>query len=104
VARENGLVAQTLGNWVNTWQVEHAGAEPELRLSERARLKELEREVRELRMETNFWEQPRLLRKDVGGVIDAPRLRDALANWVHQSPEGQHWSDPGAWERDAMTD
>jgi transposase len=54
VARENGLVAQTLGNWVNAWRVAHAGEEPELTLSERARLKELEREVRELRMENEF--------------------------------------------------
>lgn len=54
VARENGLVAQTLGNWVNAWRAEHAGDEPALNLSERARLKELEREVRELRMENEF--------------------------------------------------
>lgn len=54
VAKENGLVAQTLGNWVSAWRVEHAGDEPDLSLSERARLKELEREVRELRMENEF--------------------------------------------------
>ena len=54
VARENGLVAQTLGNWVGAWRVDHAGDEPALSLSERARLKELEREVRELRMENEF--------------------------------------------------
>ncbi len=57
VARENGLVAQTLGNWVNAWRIEHAGEEPteaELTLTERARLKELERENRELRMENEF--------------------------------------------------
>ncbi|MDQ2756781.1 MAG: transposase, partial [Actinomycetota bacterium] len=54
VARENGLVAQTLGNWVNAWRAEHAGDEPALNLTERARLKELEREVRELRMENEF--------------------------------------------------
>ena len=54
VARENGLLAQTLGNWVNAWRVEHAGDEPPLTLPERARLKELERQVRELRMENEF--------------------------------------------------
>ena len=54
VAREDGLVAQTLGNWVNAWRAGHAGDEPALSLSERARLKELEREVRELRMENEF--------------------------------------------------
>jgi transposase len=54
VARENGLVAQTLGNWVSAWRVDHAGEEPQLSVSERARLKELERENRELRMENEF--------------------------------------------------
>lgn len=54
VARENGLVAQTLGNWVGAWRIEHVDDEPVLTLSERARLKQLEREVRELRMENEF--------------------------------------------------
>jgi len=58
VARENGIVAQTLGNWVAAYREEHVGEEPELTLAERARLKELERERerenRELRMENEF--------------------------------------------------
>jgi transposase-like protein len=54
VARENGLVAQTLGNWVAAYRREHAGEEPELSVTERARLKELERQNRELRMENEF--------------------------------------------------
>lgn len=54
VARENGVVAQTLGNWVAAYRAQHAEDEPELTLSERARLKELERENRELRMENEF--------------------------------------------------
>lgn len=54
VARENGVVAQTLSNWVAAYRKEHAGEEPELTLSERARLKQLERENRELRMENEF--------------------------------------------------
>lgn len=54
VARENGVVPQTLGNWVNAYRKAHVDEEPELTLSERARLKELEREVRELRMENEF--------------------------------------------------
>lgn len=54
VARENGIVAQTLGNWVTAYRAAHADEEPELTLSERARLKELERENRELRMENEF--------------------------------------------------
>jgi transposase-like protein len=54
VARENGIVAQTLGNWVAAYRSGHAEDEPDLSLSERARLKELERENRELRMENEF--------------------------------------------------
>jgi transposase len=54
VARELGIVEGTLGNWVNTYRREHAGEEPPLTLNERARLRELERETRELKMENDF--------------------------------------------------
>lgn len=54
VARELGLVEGTLGNWVNTYRRAHVGAEPPVSLSERARLKELERENQELRMKAEF--------------------------------------------------
>lgn len=54
VARELGIVEGTLGNWVNAYRKAHAGEEPPLTVSERARLRELEREVRELRMKNEF--------------------------------------------------
>ncbi len=54
VARELGIVEGTLGNWVNTYRREHVGEEPPLSLNERARLRELERETRELKMEVEF--------------------------------------------------
>jgi transposase len=54
VAPSLGLVEQTLGNWVKTYRQAHAGDEPELSVSERARLRELERENRELKMENEF--------------------------------------------------
>jgi len=54
VARELGVVEQTLGNWVNEYRREHAGDEPELSVPERARLRELERENREIRIENEF--------------------------------------------------
>jgi transposase len=54
VAREVGVHDGTLGNWVNTYRAEHAGDEPPLTMPERARLRELERENRELRMKTEF--------------------------------------------------
>ena len=44
----------TLGNWVHEYRVDHAGEEPPLPISERARLRELEREVRELKMKAEF--------------------------------------------------
>ena len=54
VAREIGVHEGTLGNWVNKYRVEHTDDEPPLTLPERARLRELERENRELRMKTEF--------------------------------------------------
>ena len=55
VARRLGLVEQTLGTWVKAFRAEHVSeAESELPVSVRARVKELEREVRELRMENEF--------------------------------------------------
>ncbi len=54
VARELGINEGTLGNWVNKYRAEHAGEEPPLTMSERARLRELERDNRELRMQAEF--------------------------------------------------
>ena len=54
VARELGVNEGTLGNWVNQYRRDHAGDEPPLNVSERARLREAERELRELRMENEF--------------------------------------------------
>ena len=54
VARELGLNEGTLGNWVNAYRRAHAGEEPPLTVTERARLRELEKEVRELKMEREF--------------------------------------------------
>jgi transposase len=54
VARSLDVVEQTLGNWVKAYRELHAGEEPELSVSERARIKELERENRELKLENEF--------------------------------------------------
>ncbi len=53
-AREIGVNEQTLRNWVHGYRRDHAGEEPPLTVSERARLRELEKEVRELRLEKEF--------------------------------------------------
>ena len=54
VAREHGLGETTLANWVKKFREEHAGDEPALELSERARLHELERRNCEMEMELAF--------------------------------------------------
>ncbi|MGH3888601.1 MAG: transposase [Pseudonocardiaceae bacterium] len=54
VARELRLNEQTLRNWVNAYRKAHADEEPPLTLPERARLRELEKENRELRLEKEF--------------------------------------------------
>ena len=53
-ARELSINEQTLRNWVSNYREAHAGDEPALTISERARLRELEKEVRELRLEKEF--------------------------------------------------
>lgn len=54
VAKELGIVDQTLGNWVSAYRREHAGDEPALSVSERERLRTAEASVRELKMENDF--------------------------------------------------
>ena len=54
VARELGVNEGTLGNWVNRYRREHADDEPPLAVNERARLRELEKQSRDLRMENEF--------------------------------------------------
>jgi transposase len=53
-ARDIGVNEQTLRNWVNAYRKAHAGEEPPLSVSERAELRELKEEVRELRLKSEF--------------------------------------------------
>jgi len=53
VARELGVNEGTLGTWVSKYRVEHPVTE-ELSLPDRAKLKVLERENRELRLQSEF--------------------------------------------------
>ena len=61
VARELQITETSLGNWVRAYREKHAEEEPPLQVSERARLRELERRNRELEMELAF------LKKAAGG-------------------------------------
>ena len=54
VAREVGAGETTVGNWVKAYREKYPDEEPPLELSERARLRELERHNRELEMELSF--------------------------------------------------
>lgn len=54
VAGELGILEGTLGTWVAAYRRAHADEEPPPTADERARLRELERQNRELRMENEF--------------------------------------------------
>ncbi|MGH8885482.1 MAG: transposase [Egibacteraceae bacterium] len=64
-ARELGLNEGTLGSWVNAWRKGRTDDEAALTVSERARLRELEREIRGLRTQNDFLKE------------GAPRAREA---------------------------
>ena len=52
VAKAYGVGAETLRKWPNKYCSEHGGAEEELTVWERARLRDLQRENKELQPET----------------------------------------------------
>lgn len=54
VAKELDVNPETLRNWVRRYEREHGDDSAELTITERARLKELERRNRELEMENSF--------------------------------------------------
>lgn len=54
VAREIHVNAGTLGNWVAKYRADHPDEEQPLSFTERARLRELEKENRELKMKAEF--------------------------------------------------
>jgi transposase len=54
VAREIKVNEATLGGWVKKYRDKHADDEPGPQISDRARLRELERENRELKMKVEF--------------------------------------------------
>ncbi len=54
VAVDYGVGTETLRKWLHRYRELNAGVETELTLTERARLKELERENSELRAQTAF--------------------------------------------------
>ena len=87
VARDLQINAGTLGNWVNTWRREHPEPEPEITPTERARVAEMEDEIRRLRVENEF------LKK---AALGSNRQRNTLA---HRGTHGQHWTPRSARTR-----
>src|SRR5512135_2558230 len=59
VARDLGIHEGTLGNWVNAWRREHPEPDTPLTPVERARVKEMEDEIRRLRIENEFLKKQR---------------------------------------------
>ena len=54
VARELGIVEQTLGNWVKAYRTQHEAGDKALTEAERAELVRLRKEVAELKMDRAF--------------------------------------------------
>jgi len=54
VARELGIVEQTLGNWVKAWRDRHEDGDEALSESERVELTRLRKEVADLKMDRAF--------------------------------------------------
>ena len=67
VAVAYGVGPETLRNWLVKYRENNGGTETELTVTERARLKELERENQELRAETAFPKKRRLTSRGSSG-------------------------------------
>ncbi|MGH3824718.1 MAG: IS3 family transposase [Pseudonocardiaceae bacterium] len=99
VAREIGVNEGTLGSWVAKYRIDHAGEEPPLSITDRARLRELERENRELKMKAEFLgKSGGLLRPGVSvtakfGFIDAQKADFPIVKmceWAEVSTSGYY--------------
>jgi transposase len=67
VANAFGVGPEALRNWLGKFRAAHGGTDTELTGSERARLKELERENQELWAETAFLKKPALTSRGSSG-------------------------------------
>ncbi len=74
VAVAYGVGPETLRNWLNKYREANGGTEDELTLTERARLKVLERENAELRAEASFLKKATAYAGDVCQAGNVPIL------------------------------
>jgi transposase-like protein len=93
VAREIGVNEGTLGNWVNKYRVEHADEEPPLSISDRARLRELEGENRELKMKSEFQRRSGGLLRPGVSVSSRFEFIDGREGELLRSPMMCEWAD-----------
>src|ERR1039457_6048264 len=89
VAKELGINEGTLGNWVSAYRREHAGEEPPLTVSERARLRELERETRGTEDGKRVPEKSRSILRPRPSVTEKFEFIDAEYA-VYQESGGKH--------------
>src|ERR1039457_1220163 len=89
VAKELGINEGTLGNWVSIYRREHAGEEPPLTVSERARLRELERETRGTEDGKRVPEKSRSILRPRPSVTEKFEFIDAEYA-VYQESGGKH--------------
>ncbi|HZW35811.1 MAG TPA: IS3 family transposase [Candidatus Deferrimicrobiaceae bacterium] len=77
VARENNVGAETLRNWVKAYEKAHPQEEEPLTVSERARLREAERKVRDLELENEFLKKGGGLLREGASVMARYEFIDA---------------------------
>src|SRR4051812_26943145 len=73
-----GVNEGTLGNWVNLWRRDNPEPVPELNPVERARVKEMEDELRRLRMENEFLKKVVMAPVAPPGGMRIERLAETL--------------------------
>ena len=82
VARDLGVHDGTLGNWVNGYRREHPGPDQPLTAVERARVREMEDEIRRLRLENEFLTKSGgLLRSDAAVASRCAFIESEKANY-----------------------
>jgi transposase-like protein len=98
VARDLGVNDGTLGDWGKAWRDANPESEPELSPVGRARMTELEEEIRRLRMENEFLKSRGLLRPDASLAERCALIEAEKANYPITWSAG-NW----AWPAQAFT-
>ena len=92
VAREYGLNETTVGGWVKKFRAAHVVDEPPLELTERARLRELERRSRELEVENAFLKKSSSVLRQGATVTEKTRVHRGAARCRRRRRQGSRRS------------